>query len=195
MEYKNYDKKDKYTGKQIHQIVEMQDIEGGREAKIATQTFDDKDEEIIAGSFFIQCIDEVFYIDMSNMLPADMTESMQEMEMEIGGEYMEFPKNPSAGQKLPDADMNVAAKMNGTTIMNITVHVTDRMVEGFETITTPAGTFECMRYSESAEVKMIFKVKTKSVSWYAKGVGTVKSESYNDKGKLEGTMLLTSFSK
>ena len=195
MEYTKKNKKGKLTGRQEQTITEIHDIDGGLEAIFATKLFDDKDKEAMTGDYLLQCKEEGFYVDMSNMIPPDVVESISEMEAEITGEFMEFPRNPKAGQQLPDGNMQIAALVNGTPMMTITLLVTDRLIEGFESVTTPAGTFECMRYSESTEVKMIFRIRARSVSWYAPGVGVVKTESYDDKGKLQGSTVLTRFNK
>ncbi|MFN0275221.1 MAG: hypothetical protein ACKVPJ_05725, partial [Chitinophagales bacterium] len=57
------------------------------------------------------------------------------------------------------------------------------------------GSFECVKFSETIHMKMLFKVTAKSITWMAEDVGVVKSESYNDKGKLEGYSLLTKFTE
>ena len=73
---------------------------------------------------------------------------------------------------------------------------TNRKVEGTETITTPAGTYNCVKYSSDTEVSStMFKSKSKSTMYMAKNVGMVKMESYDDKGKLQTKQLLTSFGK
>lgn len=65
-----------------------------------------------------------------------------------------------------------------------------------ETITTPAGTYNCVKYSSDTEVSStMFKSKSKSTMYMAKNVGMVKMESYDDKGKLQSKQLLTSFGK
>ena len=41
----------------------------------------------------------------------------------------------------------------------------------------------------------MFKVKMSGIEWIAKNIGVVKSESYNKKGKLESSTLLTKITK
>ena len=80
--------------------------------------------------------------------------------------------------------------------MNMQVDITDRKVEKVETITVPAGSFECyVIYSNSYSKMMMVNQNFPSRSWLAKGVGMVKTESYNKKGKVINTMVLTSMSE
>jgi len=76
--------------------------------------------------------------------------------------------------------------------MTMSFHVVDRKVEAFESITTAAGTFECFKLSQTTKSKMMFMNLTlKSIDWIAEGIGSVRSESYTEKGKLEGYTVLT----
>ncbi len=80
--------------------------------------------------------------------------------------------------------------------MNMNVIIENRKVEAKETITTPAGTFECYKISSEISSKVAFvNQKFKSVDWFAKGVGMVRTETYDKKGKLESYALLTKFEK
>jgi hypothetical protein len=79
--------------------------------------------------------------------------------------------------------------------MKMSVNTTNRQVEGRETVTTPAGTYDCVVISWDHESKMGIKVSGSAKQWLAEGVGMVKQENYNKKGKLAGYMELTAFSK
>ncbi|MCF6348980.1 MAG: DUF3108 domain-containing protein [Flavobacteriaceae bacterium] len=67
-------------------------------------------------------------------------------------------------------------------------------VEKREEITIPAGTFDCYVISFETEFKMGIKRKGKTRQWLAKGVGIVKTEDYNKKGKVISKSVLTKFS-
>lgn len=70
-----------------------------------------------------------------------------------------------------------------------TIHY--RKVVGQETITTPAGTFDCLILEQLAETKVLgTKQQAISKTWYAKGVGDVKTEVYSTKGKLRSSVVL-----
>lgn len=194
-EMTSYNAKDKMVSMSRGTILEAMKTDLGFVVKIGTQVFDDKGKETLTGDYIAKCEGDKFYMDMSNMIPKDMLAGMKDMEMEMEGGFMEFPNNPQPGQTLPDADMVLKFMSGGTTIMTLTAHVTERRVEGYESVTTPAGTFNCVKFSETLNMKMLFKITAKSVYWMAEDVGMVRSESYNEKGKLEGYSLLTHVSK
>ena len=85
--------------------------------------------------------------------------------------------NNNQGWKIPSAFLSVFS-------------ITNRKVEAIETITTAAGTFDCVKISYDVESKMMFTIKAKGAEWYALETGLVKSESYDAKGKLTGSQEL-----
>ena len=92
--------------------------------------------------------------------------------------------------------MGLKMKMGGAINMNTNVETINRKVEKQESITTPAGTFDCYVIYSETKTKMMMANKTfPSRTWLAKGVGMVKQESYNKNGKLMGSMVLTQYTK
>ncbi|MFD2312589.1 hypothetical protein ACFSKX_19395, partial [Microbulbifer halophilus] len=107
---------------------------------------------------------------------------------------VEFPNNLKVGQTLKDANLKMTLNMSGIK-MNMTMDMLNRTVDAKESVTTTAGTFDCFVLSYDTEMKMGMKMNFKNKEWIAKGVGVVKSENYNKKGKLMGYSELTSFTK
>lgn len=194
-ELSSYDAKDKLSSVSKSELTALNDITGGLEATINIEVIDNKGKSMSKGDVTMKCTQDAFYMDMSNMFPTDMA-GMEGVEMEITNSFMEFPSNPVAGQTLADAESTMTMKMNGVALMTMTMKTTNRKIEGYESVTTPAGTYNCMKYSSDTEVKStMFTNKSHSIMWMAKNVGTVKMESYDDKNKLDSKMLLTSFSE
>jgi hypothetical protein len=113
------------------------------------------------------------------------------MEVSVEGGSLEMPSGMKAGDMLKDGDLKMSFSSGGMNVMNMAVSVTNRKVEAVENLTTPAGTFECYKISYDIATKMMgINVKMKGIEWYAKGVGMVKSETYNKDAKLQGSMVL-----
>jgi hypothetical protein len=65
-----------------------------------------------------------------------------------------------------------------------TIDITERVVESIESITTPAGTFDCIKVSSKQRIKNIIAYEMHIVEWISKGTGLVKSETFKgDKRK------------
>lgn len=81
--------------------------------------------------------------------------------------------------------------------LTYTATITDRRVVRRETITVPAGTFDCMVVSEhKVESGPGHNRDVTNLTWYAKGVGYVRHDTHNNKKDVpETTEVLISYSK
>ncbi len=195
MEYTYFDKKDKMETRTVSTVKAVKQLPNGVEATITNTVFDKKDKEQFSGEYLVRCENGVIKMDASAMLNPAMQQSFSNMEVAIEGEELAIPKKLEVGQELPDASTNIRAGTGGINIVNMTVNITDRKVVGKETITTPAGTFDCYKLSQTTDVKMMLGKSFSSVEYYAEGVGVVRSETYDKKGGLDGYMVLTAFEK
>ena len=73
--------------------------------------------------------------------------------------------------------------------------ITSHRVVDREELATPAGSFKCYVVQQDYVAKALgIKVKGSQKIWYCRGIGNVKMETFNAKGKLQQTQLLTSLS-
>lgn len=106
--------------------------------------------------------------------------------MTVKGECRGIPADMEVGMELPDYWIEVKVMF-----FSPKMEYRDRRVTGRETVTTPAGTFDCFVVEETMTSKaMMSTEKTRQVSWYARGVGLVKQQTW-EKKQLTGTTLLT----
>ena len=192
----SYDKKDKKSGRTTQKVIEKSSITGGMAAKIETVSYDKKDKESVRGEYTVKCVDNKFLFDMSVFLNQQQMEAYKDMEMEMDGDYLEFPANMKVGDKLKDGHITIIVSSSGMKVASFSVDITDRKVEAVEDVTTPAGTFSCVKISYHTFSKISFlKIEMNTTEWHAKGVGMVKSETYSNSGKYQGKTVLTKFSK
>jgi hypothetical protein len=144
----------------------------------------------------VTCDGDRVKIDFKSLMNEQMLRQMGDMEVEVSGTDVELPGNLGVGQELPDGNVNVQMKMGGAMNMNMNVETINRKVEKEETVTTPAGTFDCfVIYSETRTKMMMANQTMPSRVWLAKGIGMVKQESYNKKGTLIASMELTAYNQ
>jgi hypothetical protein len=194
-EITNYDAKNKIESIQKSSILSATESDGGLLVTIEVVSYDTKDNEVHRQTFTTYCKDGNFYIDMSTFLsPESMGGEGSGAQMQMEAQNMELPSGITVGQKLPDAWIKVTMQADGMpTMFSQTINIVNRVVESFESMTTPAGTYDCVKITWDTQMKMVFNVQTHSKVWYAKNVGTVRSEYYDKKGKLEGYSVLTKF--
>ena len=104
-----------------------------------------------------------------------------------GGESS-LPSDMAPGDVLPDVHASVKAL--GLT-MKITV--TEREVIRYETISTPAGTFDCAVVRERKVEKGMGRNRhTTADTWYARGIGMVRHDTYSPGLELQTSEVLVS---
>lgn len=195
LEYTNYDKKGKVTSTEEMTVKNATSVDGAFTVTIHQISKDEKGKNPAETDFTFTCTGDGIHIDMNFMVDDEMTKAMEGMEMEIEQSEMMIPNELSAGQALPDASITIKASTGGVNVMTINLEITDRKVEGFEEVTTPAGTFQTAKLSQTVKSKFGFASKTmNTLEWLGLNVGGVKSETYDKNGKLMGSRELTSVS-
>ena len=98
-------------------------------------------------------------------------------------DYLEYPPQLSVGEHLKDGKFH-NDRNNGQGVQLVDMNLTERKVEGKESITTPAGTWDCFKitYKSKITVKtmgigMPFNIE--GTEWFAPRFGIVKTESKN----------------
>lgn len=95
-----------------------------------------------------------------------------------GSLYIPLHASCPQGQLIPETQsiirmgrMKLRMKANGT-------------YEGFETLTTPIGTLQCLKVTYTLKIKMFLFTRTMhATEWYAEGIGMVKRNIFDKKGK------------
>jgi len=130
--------------------------------------------------------DGVVELDMRNF-GSPGTESF----IEIEGDKLRIPPTLTPGDKLEDVNFIITLNMGFK--IRTEVSLIDQECLAIEEITVPAGVFECHKVTQTSHAKVMRQTaKTTIITWYAPNVGTVKSETYNEKGKLQSSTELFS---
>lgn len=197
-EQTSFDKKGKTQGKTISTVLKVD----GSSATVKNVLFDKKDKEVADGEYTIICEGNTIKMDFNNFIPEEMLSQYGDADVKVEGDFITIPDDLQEGQALADGSGTVTITMASTSAMNIKMdmEIVDRKVEKTETLSTPAGSFDTYKITQKTIVKMNMMgmnktTESSSASWFAKGVGMVKNESYDQKGNLMGYTLLTSFSK
>lgn len=185
--YKTFDKKDKLTNTSQYTIKQV--IISGSNIDITYQceSIDPKEKVVFKEDITIHQKGDMLYADMSNFINKAAFQQNGEIpaDLQVKGNNMEIPVNPQPGDALPDASVEMSLKM-GFINMKVSADVTNRKVEAIEDVTVKAGTFKGYKFSGDINSSaMGIKIKAKNNEWYAKGIGTVKTETYDKNGNLQ----------
>ena len=188
-----YDNKGKTAAVIDYTILKTTKTSEGEVATMKSSVRDEKGKLIAETEYNATCDGNKISIDYKSMVSPMMMDQFKDMEYDISGTDLEIPNNLSVGQTLPDAQMIMNISMSGIK-MNMELSITNRKVIGKESVTTPAGTFNCFVITSDMTTKMGVSQTSNSKQWIAEGVGMVKQEDYQ-KGKVSSSSLLTAFSK
>jgi len=125
--------------------------------------------------------DGVVIMDMNQLVPAEMKD--QGIKIDVKGTPMELPGSLQPGQALKPSEINISMDLG---IMKMDSKVkTEGKCLAIEDVKVPAGTFKCHKISQKVTTTAMNNntVQT-TISWYAPNVGTVKTETYDEKDKL-----------
>jgi hypothetical protein len=192
LELTSYDKKDKPSAVLKYEVLKNESDGNSTKIFFLSETHDEKGELLAKGDFSILCKDGQIYADVRNVSSAAIPTAAN-MKVDITGDKLLYPHNLTAGQSLPDCSMEIKSGLeSGFVVLTINMNVTNRKVESFETVETPAGKFECVKITYDSESKTkLFKTTSTNIEYLAKGVGVVKTETFDKKGRKSSSMMLT----
>ncbi|HEY4336027.1 MAG TPA: hypothetical protein VGM89_09020 [Puia sp.] len=177
-----YNKKGEPNGRQVYQVSDVTSSGGTTTGKLASEMFDKKGKSMAKANSSVQCNGGVFSIDMRMMLPQQQAEQANQGETQVTGQssYIDYPNGMKVGDALKDGSFAMDIKHGGMT-QTLTMQITERKVLAQESVTTPAGTWDCFKISAHSHLS----IKTGPIGipfnydymeWYAPGFGTIKSD-------------------
>jgi hypothetical protein len=196
VEQSHFDDKGKLSLKTSYKVNEVKQADNGTEAAVSQKVVDAKGKVISEGNATIRCDGNDLFIDMRLSMPAGPVAPGGELDATSRKAYMAYPNSMKPGDKLENSSFSMQINQ-GSILQTVELKVLNRNVEKEESITTPAGTWKCMKISfdmdmstRTAGIRIPFRMK--GSEWYAAGFGVVKTESFNKNGKLVGTSEITS---
>ena len=175
-----YNKKGDVSGKNVYHITEVQNSGGATTATVNSEMFDKKGKSMVKGTNNIKCDGGVMLMDMKMMVPQQSMEQFNTTDVKGETTYLEYPSNMKMGDQLKDANFKMSGQ-NGPMTINMTINITDRKIEGKESVTTPAGTWDCFKITGKTKLTTKIAVNINSnfetTEWYAPGFGVVKTEN------------------
>lgn len=176
-------KKGEPNGKQVYMVSDVASSGGTTTGKLNSEMFDKKGKSMAKANSSVQCNGGAFSIDMKMMLPQQQAEQTGQGETQVNGQamYIDYPNTMKVGDQLKDGNFAMDIKHGGMT-QTLTMTITERKVLGQESVTTPAGTWDCFKISAHTHIS----IKTGPIGipfnvdvteYYAPGFGIIKSES------------------
>ncbi len=159
-------------------------------AVVNSEMFSKKGKSFSKATNNIKCDAGVLMMDMKMFISPEQQEQIKG-EAQANNVYLSYPASMNVGDALPDGNFNMEANNNGMK-STVDVKITERKVEAKESVTTPAGTWECYKISYHSAIRIAMMgigvpIKGDVTEWFAPGFGVVKTESK------AGSTVLTKF--
>lgn len=197
-----YDKKGEENGKLTYKISGTSSAGSTTTANFTSEMVNEKGKTVSKGSGKYKCSGGILYLDARIAMPQEQMGAYKDMDIKADEIFIEYPASMSEGQALKDANFKMEVYNKGTLFATTTFDQVNRKVIGKETITTPAGTWECWKISYEAKFKSAMApmnigipINLQGTEWFAPGFGVVKTETFNKNGKLMGSTVITSVKK
>jgi len=174
-------KKGKESGKLVYAISNVSKNGNATTATINSEMFDKNGKSVSKATNNVQCENGILMMDMKMFIPSSQQQQMGDVSASGTTTYLEYPSTMKEGDALKDVSFSMDFKSKSGLGGHISIDMTNRKVEGRESITTPAGTWDC--YKITYHSKMVFKMgigipmNADVTEWYAPGFGVVKTES------------------
>ena len=174
----NTDAKGKHTG---YSTLEVKEVVGSRSnctVKYESMVYDKKMNPMLTAPLVQEFTvrNDVVTYDPQSMVG----QVMQVMQVTVEGTPFTLPADTKVGDTFPDYNivMNVAG-------LKTTSNVTGQKVVAEETLNVDGRSIECVVVEQTTSTKVLgMNQSGTQKTWYGKGYGSVKQETYNAKGKL-----------
>jgi hypothetical protein len=175
-------KKGKETGKQVYTITIAAKSGSTSTATVNSELFSEKGKSISKATNNIKCIAGVLMMDMKLFIPSAQQEQMGTAAATASDVYLEYPVVMNEGDLLKNGDFSLDYKTAAGMAGNVSVSITERKVTGKESVTTPAGTWECFKISSNQKITIKIAgigipIKANVIEWFAPGFGVVKTDT------------------
>lgn len=197
----DYGKKGDSIGHQVFTVTDVSTSGNTTTGSLNSEMFNKNGKSMARTTGKIKCNGGVMMVDMKLMVPPGpqgapkgppigpaigpqpQGDPFGSSDVRADSVYLEYPANMKPGDVLKDANFNMTLTGNGPT-KTVNMVISNRKVEAQESVTTPAGTWNCFKISFKSKVtaKMGpfgFPVNIEGEEWYAPGFGIVKTTSKN----------------
>jgi len=182
-------KNGKEAGKMTYTVSDSKKSGSTVTATINSEFVDTKGKTITKGTNNVKCENGLMQMDMKVFIPAAQQEQMKSGTANASDVFLEYPANMNVGDQLKDGQLNMDYESAGGLKSSIEISITERKVEGKESVTTPAGTWECYKITSKNKITsriagIGIPITMTVTEWFAPGFGVVKTESKTGKTEI-----------
>lgn len=150
-------------------------------ATLYTSLVDKGGKQLTKGTSNVFCNNGVLSMDMNLFLPQQQIEQFNRAQAKIKTAFLEYPADMKSGNKLKDGLYHIEIDNNGVK-QTLKMQIVNRQVTGTETITTKAGSWDCVTITYQVKLNIQtgpinIPLNYEVTEWFAPGFGIVKTKS------------------
>ena len=131
-----------------------------------------------------------YVISLQDALAENLAQFGGNFEIIESSGMLGYPIALTPETEMEGAKMKIKVSMQGMELV-MDLAIQDRKAAGEESITTPAGTFECLKFTENQTVTVMGQQQVTNITyWYGKGVGLVKQSTEAMGGMVSAELVL-----
>lgn len=184
LEYGQFDARGRLNSIIRKKVIKSEKSAEGNLVVAHKEVFDNNDSLVFEDNIEMKCVGGEFFVDMSCYYHHLQLNQYSGKEIITESDTLTIPNDPKPGMLPSFVTSRVSILEDGIPVKNMVVNVYFRIVQGYEDVITPAGTFNCLKISYEVETIVNQKVKSKGIEWFSKEAGLVKRETYELNGKL-----------
>lgn len=131
--------------KSVTKVSDVNTSGGVTTADVVSEGYDKNGKLMNTSNITYKCDGGVMMMDMSFNMPQQSQQNTKMDVKMVNKGYMEYPSGIQVGDHLKDATTQMEMTMNNGMTALTTVQITDRNVVSKESVTTPAGTWDCFK--------------------------------------------------
>ncbi len=176
LEYQSYDNNGELSGITRTTIKSVEGANGSYEVSYSAQVCDAEGNDLMAP------------IEMTaSIKDGNMSAALGNIGVEVTGDVPLIPSRLAVGQQLGTGTLKI-----NTMGMTVTSTIETHKVVDREELETPAGTYKCYIVLQRTSSKVMgITAQGATQTWYARGIGAVKTETYDAKDNLVSYQILT----
>lgn len=163
--------------------------------KVKIEVFNPEGVIISSNKHDMKCKNGKLYVDFESYTDVDEEKEFSGIAISLETDDLEYPEELVVDQKLPDAMITISSVSDGKKKKSYVAKTNNRKVVGIETITVPSGSYECYKITYDLNFKILTNKKYKVIEYISEGIGQIKTETYNKKGKLKSYSVLAELKK
>lgn len=199
--YQLLNDKDKPVGLQVMKVARITPHEAEKKAPAYTEVllksslYDANNHLERNDEYVYQCRQDTVLTDGRLLLDPGMLRSFRDRRFAYEPVHLSWPNQPTPGP-LPGGRLTVQISSPSVDIAQVRTEVSERKLSGPESLSTPAGTFQCYKvesryeYVTQARADIARRAVKRTTDYYAPGVGLVRSEVRGANGHLDQVVQL-----